>query len=217
MASLLDSYEQQYSNVTAEITNKIAKIVKLSGGEKRHMVTNVEKQMEEAKELLEQMDLEVRDIPSKERQKYATRLKSYKTELGKLEKDFKKAKLHGGAGSREELLGPDDPSHSEDQRTRLLDNTERLERSGRKLEAGYRMAVETEQVGADILENLHQDREKIQRSRDRLRETDSDLGKSSRILSAMMRRIIQNRIVLFVVIAVIILVIALTIYFSTRS
>ncbi|XP_035669869.1 vesicle transport through interaction with t-SNAREs homolog 1A-like isoform X3 [Branchiostoma floridae] len=188
MASLLDSYEQQYSNVTAEITNKIAKIVKLSGGEKRHMVTNVEKQMEEAKELLEQMDLEVRDIPSKERQKYATRLKSYKTELGKLEKDFKKAKLHGGAGSREELLGPDDPSHSEDQRTRLLDNTERLERSGRKLEAGYRMAVETEQVGADILENLHQDREKIQRSRDRLRETDSDLGKSSRILSAMMRR-----------------------------
>ncbi|CAH1246275.1 vesicle transport through interaction with t-SNAREs homolog 1A-like isoform X2 [Branchiostoma lanceolatum] len=216
MASLLDSYEQQYSNVTAEITNKIAKIAKLSGGEKRHMVTNVEKQMEEAKELLEQMDLEVRDIPSKERQKYATRLKSYKTELGKLEKDFK-AKLRGGAGSREELLGPDDPSHSEDQRTRLLDNTERMERSGRKLEAGYRMAVETEQVGADILDNLHQDREKIQRSKDRLRETDSDLGKSSRILSAMMRRIIQNRVVLFVVIAVMILVIALTIYFSTRS
>ena len=40
---------------------------------------------------------------------------------------------------REELLGDE----SADQRTRLLDNSERLERSGRKLETGYRIAVET--------------------------------------------------------------------------
>ena len=34
------------------------------------------------------MDLEVRSIPAKDRQKYSTRLKSYQTELSRLEKDL---------------------------------------------------------------------------------------------------------------------------------
>lgn len=52
----------------------------------------------------------------------------------------KQAKVvyHDEVESREELFGED----GEDQRTRLLDNTERLERSSRNLETGYRMAVE---------------------------------------------------------------------------
>ncbi|XP_072279377.1 vesicle transport through interaction with t-SNAREs homolog 1A isoform X3 [Pyxicephalus adspersus] len=95
---------------------------------------------------------------------------------------------------RNELLG-DDGNSSESQliklreeRAHLLDNTERLERSSRRLEAGYQIAVETEQIGQNILENLNQDREKIQRARERLRETDTNLGKSSRILTGMLRR-----------------------------
>ncbi|MED6238249.1 Vesicle transport through interaction with t-SNAREs 1A, partial [Ataeniobius toweri] len=43
---------------------------------------------------------------------------------------------------RNELLG-DDAISSESQRAHLLDNTERLERSSRRLEAGYQIAVET--------------------------------------------------------------------------
>ncbi|KAI9513832.1 Vesicle transport through interaction with t-SNAREs 1A [Dissostichus eleginoides] len=46
----------------------------------------------------------------------------------------------------------------------------------------------TKQVGQEILSNLHSDREKIQKARERLRETDANLGKSSRILTGMLRR-----------------------------
>ncbi|XP_042162222.1 vesicle transport through interaction with t-SNAREs homolog 1A-like [Oncorhynchus tshawytscha] len=102
-------------------------------------------------------------------------------------------------------------------RAHLLDNTEKLERSSRRLEAGYQIAVETEQVGQEILANLHSDREKIQRSRDRLRETDANLGKSSRILTGMLRRIIQNRVLVFVLGATILLTIILSIYFNVRG
>ncbi|OXB62000.1 hypothetical protein ASZ78_006707 [Callipepla squamata] len=45
-----------------------------------------------------------------------------------------------------------------------------------------------EQIGQEMLENLSHDREKIQRARERLRETDANLGKSSRILTGMLRR-----------------------------
>ncbi|XP_015818086.1 vesicle transport through interaction with t-SNAREs homolog 1A isoform X3 [Nothobranchius furzeri] len=194
MSSDFEAYEQDFGTVTAEITNKIGKIPKLSGEEKTQLVLNVDKQLEEVRELLEQMDLEVREIPAQSRAMYNSRLKSYKQEVEKLEKDFKRSRIAYSDEVRNELLG-DDAISTESQliklreeRAHLLDNTEKLERSSRRLEAGYQIAVETEQVGQEILSNLHTDREKIQRARERLRETDANLGKSSRILTGMLRR-----------------------------
>ncbi|XP_051522795.1 vesicle transport through interaction with t-SNAREs homolog 1A-like isoform X2 [Myxocyprinus asiaticus] len=186
MSSDFEAYEQDFGTLTAEITNKIGRIPKLAGEEKTQLVLNVDKQLEEVRELLEQMDLEVREIPIQSRGMYNSRLKSYKQEMEKLEKDFKRSRIAYSDEVRNELLG-EDGSSSESQRAHLLDNTERLERSSRRLEAGYQIAVETEQVGQEILANLHSDREKIQMSRDRLRETDANLGKSSRILTGMLR------------------------------
>lgn len=216
MSADFQGYEQDYGVLTAEITNRIGKIPKLSGEEKKQMVINVEKQLEEAKELLEQMDLEVREIPAQSRGMYSNRMRSYKQEMSKLEADFKRSRIAYSDEVRNELLG-DDGNSSESQRAHLLDNTERLERSSRRLEAGYQIAVETEQIGQNILENLNQDREKIQRARERLRETDTNLGKSSRILTGMLRRIIQNRLLVIVLGTIIVFTIALAIYFSFRG
>ncbi|XP_015670085.1 vesicle transport through interaction with t-SNAREs homolog 1A [Protobothrops mucrosquamatus] len=174
MSSDFEGYEQDFSVLTAEITNRIGKVPKLIGDEKRQLVSNVEKQLEEARELLEQMELEVREIPPQSRAMYSSRMKSYKQEMEKLDTDFKRSRIAYSDEVRNELLG-DDGNSSEiqliklrEERAHLLDNTERLERSSRRLEAGYQIAVETEQIGQDILENLSQDREKIQRSRDRV-------------------------------------------------
>ncbi|XP_040217551.1 vesicle transport through interaction with t-SNAREs homolog 1A isoform X1 [Rana temporaria] len=226
MSAVFQGYEQDYGVLTADITNRIGKIPKLAGGEseeKKQMVMNVEKQLEEAKELLEQMDLEVREIPAQSRGMYSNRMRSYKQEMSKLEADFKRSRIAYSDEVRNELLG-DDGNSSESQliklreeRAHLLDNTERLDRSSRRLEAGYQIAVETEQIGQNILENLNQDREKIQRARERLRETDTNLGKSSRILTGMLRRIIQNRLLVFVLGIIILITIILAIYFSFRG
>ncbi|XP_056285757.1 vesicle transport through interaction with t-SNAREs homolog 1A isoform X3 [Pseudoliparis swirei] len=194
MSSDFEAYELDFGTITAELTNKIGRIPKLSGEDKTQLVLNVDKQLEEVRELLEQMDLEVREIPIQSRAMFNSRLKSYKQEIEKLEKDFKRSRIAYSDEVRNELLG-DDASTSENQliklreeRAHLLDNTEKLERSSRRLEAGYQIAVETEQVGQEILSNLNSDREKIQRARERLRETDANLGKSSRILTGMLRR-----------------------------
>lgn len=163
--------------------------------------------------MLEQMDLEVKEQPGKDRQKYQTRVRSYKTELSKLQTDVRRAKL--GLDNREDLLG-DDSHDAEDQRTRLLENSERLERVGRKLDHGYRTAVETEQLGTTILEDLHTQRQTIQRSRSRLEDMNSALGKSSRALTGMMKRIIQNRILLVVIGLIMVLTICVAIYLIIR-
>ncbi|XP_018079912.1 vesicle transport through interaction with t-SNAREs 1A L homeolog isoform X2 [Xenopus laevis] len=215
MSAEFEGYEQDYAVLTAEITGRVGKIPRLLGDEKKQMILNVEKQLEEARELLEQMDLEVREIPVQSRAMYSNRMRSYKQELGKLDADFKRSRIAYSDEVRNELLG-DDGNSSESQRAHLLDNTERLERSSRRLEAGYQVAVETEQIGQNILENLSQDREKIQRARERLRETDANLGKSSRVLTGMLRRIIQNRVLLVVLGIFIVVTIIMAIYFSFR-
>uniref|UniRef100_A0AAQ5Z1F0 Vesicle transport v-SNARE N-terminal domain-containing protein n=1 Tax=Amphiprion ocellaris TaxID=80972 RepID=A0AAQ5Z1F0_AMPOC len=142
MSSDFEAYEQDFGTITADITNKIGRIPKLSGEEKTQLVLNVDKQLEEVRELLEQMDLEVREIPIQSRAMYNSRLKSYKQEMEKLEKDFKRSRIAYSDEVRNELLG-DDAGSSENQRAHLLDNTEKLERSSRRLEAGYQIAVET--------------------------------------------------------------------------
>ncbi|XP_060097667.1 vesicle transport through interaction with t-SNAREs homolog 1A isoform X1 [Heteronotia binoei] len=223
MSSDFEGYEQDFAVLTAEITNRIGKVPKLLGDEKRQMVSNVEKQLEEARELLEQMELEVREIPPQSRGMYSSRMRSYKQEMEKLEADFKRSRIAYSDEVRNELLGDDGNSSAiqliklREERAHLLDNTERLERSSRRLEAGYQIAVETEQIGQEMLENLSHDREKIQRARERLRETDANLGKSSRILTGMLRRIIQNRILIVILGIIVIFAVVMVVYFSVRG
>ena len=72
-------------------------------------------------------------------------------------------------------------------------------------------------LGVDILTNLARDRETINRSRARVRDTEMNLSSSSRILSGMLRRAMQNRIILFGLIGALIFFIFLMIYMHFRS
>lgn len=54
------------------------------------------------------------------------------------------------------------------QRARLLDNTERLAKTSDTLDEGYRIAKETESIGLDIIDNLQNDRDTLNRIRGRV-------------------------------------------------
>lgn len=174
--------------------------------------------MEEAMELLEQMDIEIHEMPVKDRDRFVTRVKSYRAELSKLEKDLRRARavFSDDVHLREELMGVDNSHQTEDQRARLLDSTERLERGSHRLDVGYKTCLETEQMGAQMLEDLHSQRATLQHARDRLRGTNEAIGKSSRVLSSMIRRAIQNRVILIVLVLVILLVIGIGIFLAVR-
>lgn len=115
------------------------------------------------------MDLEVREIEPVKRQRCKTKLECYRAELKRLTLEYIKARSIKqtalGYDSAEEL---NDIRISSDQKQRLLDNSERLERSGRKLEEGYRVVIETQEIGNHVLQDLNEQRETIQRSRGRV-------------------------------------------------
>ncbi|KAL3217433.1 hypothetical protein MRX96_032385 [Rhipicephalus microplus] len=161
MATLMETFEQQYAALTADITSKSSRIPSLIQDEKAAMVIEVERHLEEANELLEQMELEVRTLSVAARPKYQNRVKSYQAELARLRKEFQRARIAfcDELKSREELLSNDDNCGFDDQRQRLLDNTERMERSTKLLKGGYKLALETEKVGAAILSDLSAQRD----------------------------------------------------------
>ncbi|XP_055934658.1 vesicle transport through interaction with t-SNAREs homolog 1A-like [Argiope bruennichi] len=216
MASLMESFEQQYAALSAEITAKTSRLNNLSGIEKKMLISQVDRQMEEAHELLEQMDLEVKGMPPASRQKYQIRLKSYVAELSLLDKELKaRTNPRDDNSLRDELFEGD--YVKDDQKQRLLDNTERLESSSRQLEGGYKLAVEAEQIGSQILTDLSSQRETIKKSKSRLQDTNYDLGRSSRIINGMIRGIKQQKMILYGVATIMLLTIVLAIYFTVRK
>ncbi|XP_017780779.1 PREDICTED: vesicle transport through interaction with t-SNAREs homolog 1A isoform X2 [Nicrophorus vespilloides] len=197
MGSLFENYEQQYAVLTADITAQIG-LLRASTTNRRQLISDIEKHVEEAQELLEQMDLEVREIEAAKKQRCRNKLECYRTELKRLTLEYIKARSFKQVGY-ESAEDVNDFRIGSDQKQRLLDNSERVERTGRKLDDGYRIVLETQEIGSQVLQNLHEQRETIQRSRNRLRETGEDLGQSSRLMNSMLMRAIQRKIVLYTV------------------
>jgi len=219
MGELFVNFEKEFGNLTADVIAKTNKIPNVAAGTKRKTIEDVDSLFDDIQEILEQMDLEVRSLSGDHKLKCASKLKSYKEEVKTLELNYKKAKvsLSDQEHIRSELLNGDDEPNSESQRSRLLDNSERIERSSRRLDEGYKLCIETEQIGQDILGNLERDRDVMTKTRDRLRGTNTDLNKSSRILTAMMRRVVQNRVVLALVCLGILATICAVIYFLSKK
>ncbi|XP_066909193.1 vesicle transport through interaction with t-SNAREs homolog 1A isoform X2 [Halyomorpha halys] len=217
MTSLIEQYEQQYAVSTADFTAKIAKLANVERSDRRFLIQELEKQVEELRELLEQMELEVCDVDPTLRPKLKTRVESYRAELVRLEKEFSNASIRkNGYGDQNEIFG--EISIREEQKQQLLNTSETIERTNNKLTACYSVLLESEDIGSQVLRDLQCQRETIQKSRARLREADADLSRSTRIMNLMIARSRQHKLVISVIAAVCSLAILVTIYFSvTRS
>ena len=90
----------------------------------------------------------------------------------------------------EAALESDGLSSVQAQRARLLSGTDKLSDSSRRLEESHRVALETEDLGADILGNLRGQREQIEGTRDRLYQADRNIDRASGTLGKMIRRLV---------------------------
>jgi vesicle transport through interaction with t-SNAREs protein 1 len=135
-----------------------------------------------------QMRLEKSNIPANLKSKYNARFRNFETDL-----DSSKRKLESYTNDRSKLFGnrytdnPDGDVQLE-QRQQLLSGTDRLQRSSGRLTAAQRMALETEQIGAGTLSDLHSQREQIMRTRETLLESETYTDRSIKTLKGMARR-----------------------------
>lgn len=215
--ALFDSYAQDFQQLISSVREKV-EAPGTNGEQRKAALRRVEMELDEADEMISQMEVEIQSMPQSVRGTYNTRVRTLKTELARWKKSAKDLHLQS---SRSELFnhstsGGDDPyaDDAANQRTRLLAGTQSLNDSSRRLEDSHRIALETEDVGADILRSLRVQREQIENTRKTLQTADRSIDRASGTLKGMIKRMYQQRYVTWAIIAVLVILICLILWFK---
>ncbi len=71
---------------------------------------------------------------------------------------------------------------------KLLSGSSKIDSTSARLDLAYKTAQETEHISIQVLDNLRQQREQLQRASEALHDTDTSMSQSNRLLRTMMRR-----------------------------
>ncbi|KAF9055229.1 V-snare-domain-containing protein, partial [Hymenopellis radicata] len=216
--SLFDSYEQDYKQLIDGLRIKLEDQDDKENAEQRKAtLRRADLELDEADEMVSQMDIEIQGIPQSIRPQYQTRLRDAKSDLSRYKKLFKEQSQNVArasllsSGSAAQSFSSDEPYGVSD-RSRLLAGTALLDDGTKRLQDSQRLALETEEQGAGILMNLRTQREQIENSRNTIQRADSSIDRASNTLKAMIRRMYQQRIVTGAIITVLILLIVIIVW-----
>lgn len=167
---------------------------------------------DECLESVDQMSIEVQNFPQDQRSSYNSKIRQYKSQASECKEELKRLL---DDEDRKALFG-DNYNDSNtggglttDQRRQLLQNSSALDRTSERLKDSQRIALDTENVGGNILNDLRSQREQISGSRNTLMAADTYVDRSVRTLKSMSRRLVANKFITYAIIAVLIILIFL--------
>jgi vesicle transport through interaction with t-SNAREs protein 1 len=94
----------------------------------------------------------------------------------------------------------------------LLDSRAAIERSNQSVAKSQAIAIQTEQIGTEVVSELGEQRESLLRAKSRIIQTDQELDKSKRILITMKKRVLTNKFVLILIILLELAILGSTVY-----
>jgi len=219
--ALFDSYEQDFRQFIETIREKLEDNANDDKGEQRKSTLGrVEMELDEADEMVSQMEIEIQGVPQSARAQYHIRLRSAKADLSKYKKLLAESRsqlarsslLSSTKLSENGAYGSSDDPYGSSDRTRLLNGTMLLEDGTRRLQQSQQIALETENQGAEILSNLRIQREQIENSRNTLERADVAIDRASGTLKKMVRRMYQQRLVTGAIVSVLVILIIIIVW-----
>lgn len=216
---MFEGYERQYCELSVNLSKKCNSAALLPLGDSRKlMISELTVGLDEADVLIRKMDLEARSLQPSLKAALLAKLREYKSDLNKLKREVKKLTSSSFDQTAHEALLESDVADghaaSSNQRERLTMSTERLNRSSDRIMESRRLALETEELSVSILEDLHQQRETLLHSHNKLHGVDEAIDKSKKILTSMSRRISRNKMIIGAVVAALVLSIIIILYFK---
>jgi vesicle transport through interaction with t-SNAREs protein 1 len=149
-----------------EAKQEILKLKDTPDNRKGEICDRAMKLLKQSDKGLTDLQMEAKSAPPAERKMLLEKEEALREELKAVAQELEEARrksLLGGSGADQLFL-------SQKERLRATGVTETLQKQKNKLTESMRTAAETEHVGLDILHNLHEQRETIQRSKDRVGE-----------------------------------------------
>jgi len=207
-SELFSNYEAELKLVQADVSQKLDQIPELQGEPRKAAISQAERAIDEAKELLESMRLEKQNIPQASKVKVNQRFRNYQSDVDAAQRKLRTLQQDDRAA----LFGKrytDNPTQDDqlEQRQQLLSGTDRLERSSGRLRESQRIALETEDIGRNTLADLSRQRETIEHTRSTLLESEGYTDRSNKTLKGMARRMATNKIITVAIITVLVILI----------
>jgi len=210
-----DEYEREFVNITNIISRKIKQLPNFAGERKKVAVREFERELEEAEQLLQQMENDSNNDPAL-KVRASPKIKQYQADIVRFKKELSKAMTQtSNAQNREDLFaGASNDSQVQymDQRQNLLSGTDHLNQTTDRLNSTHRVALQSEQIGAGILTDLSGQRQQLLAANGRLDAVDDNVKRSRVILTGMARRVATNKLILGVIIILLLGANALAVY-----
>ncbi|XP_051946642.1 vesicle transport through interaction with t-SNAREs homolog 1B-like [Xyrauchen texanus] len=215
----LEKLHEMFKSLYDEVKLMPELVQRCQGEERKRMVRVFDERIGEAEEVLQGMEQELFGAPASFRTPMSTKIRMYRRDLAKLQRDIRSS---AGASGFSGYLGDskqgiyteqnDQSTHLQSQRALLIQGTDSLNNASKSIERSQRIAAETDQIGTDIIEELGEQREQLDRTRDLLVHTGENLSRSRKILRAMSRRLMTNKLLLAVIIIMEVAILGAVVY-----
>lgn len=214
VSEMYADHERSFRQLQEQVTDRINSVGRSSGSNARAIVKEAESMCSEAEQELRQMEMELRSVSPEVKAQYKPQLDQYRSNIQSQKKELEGV-LH--SVERSHLLGGDGLGKSLEDRHRVAGATDELQRGQKQLEDAKRLALETEDIGLDVMSDLRQQREVILRSRQNMGVVDTELGSAGRILKSMGQRAMANKMLVYVVVAVMLIALIVFLYFFLKG
>ncbi|KAL8583834.1 hypothetical protein ACOMHN_040303 [Nucella lapillus] len=196
-----ETLEDDLSSILDDIKSKERKISGISGEERKNAARQIERKMEEANLIMQEMEQEAKVAPISFRTQMISKIRHYRAEVEQSQRNLKREGASGSRGADNYAFDREDRLDSSN-RVKLMQGHQSLQRTSESIARSHQIAAETDQIGVEIIDELGTQRETLLRTKDKLTETDSNLGRSRKILKTMARRMMTNKLILAVIILV---------------
>ncbi|PIN14824.1 V-SNARE [Handroanthus impetiginosus] len=218
MSAVFEGYENQYCELSANLSKKCSSASLLDGEQKKQKVSEIKAGVDEADALIRKMDLEARGLQPNVKAVLLAKLREYKSDLNNLKNEVKRISTTNlNQAARDELLEAglaDTFAVSANQRDRLMVSTDRLNTSSNRIRESRKLMLETEELGVSLLQDLHQQRQSLLHADNTLHGVDDNIGRSRKIITNISKRMNRNKWIIGGIITILVIVIAVILYFK---
>eukprot|EP01107_Rhizomastix_libera_P003393 TRINITY_DN1600_c0_g1_i1.p1 TRINITY_DN1600_c0_g1~~TRINITY_DN1600_c0_g1_i1.p1 ORF type:complete len:223 (-),score=38.82 TRINITY_DN1600_c0_g1_i1:510-1178(-) len=210
---LFFSSDTECRSVLSGAGMKLRKLPDSAGEQRRVLIQEVERDLDEAQKILRAMTRSVRDMKGIS----ITERNQLQSKCNEIEEDIAEKWKTLSSSTASHQLTPNSPYDefdvmSDKQRSKILQTSNMLEDQNDRLNNTHRVALETEEIGSSVLTGLGKQRGQLEHARDMTIDVDNSVTKADGVLKSMSRRIVTDTLIQILINVVLVAIIGLIIF-----
>mmetsp|Transcript_32763 Transcript_32763/g.91765 ORF Transcript_32763/g.91765 Transcript_32763/m.91765 type:complete len:220 (+) Transcript_32763:45-704(+) len=214
MSTLFDNYDREYHDLVGDIKEKIENVRRSHGTARSDEVKACERDIQDALEVLETMDLGVRSVADPtQRGEMNMRVKEYRRELDDLKSEMNLAEA--SLSDRDQLFSDassDLMVTGHDQRDEMLRTNDLMKKDSESLRNAASLAAGSVDTLVDVSAELSEQGDRMEGMLDRFSGINDSISSVRKTLGDMSRRNITTKIIIAAIIVLLIATIITLLY-----